>query len=956
MSKRIVEIEAHLGEGGWRYGSGLVIGDRTVLTAAHVVLGVAEVKVRGPDKHPLKAVVEPEWVGDPDRFDLALLEVNDLADDFPHLRVVVVDRDVTSGEHVEAWSVGYPRFQVTDRDGDGRLMRDTAEVRGSIPPLSDLASRFLSLKVENPPRDLPPQKKTLAETQWSGMSGAAVLSGDSLIGVVSEHAERRGPSDITVTPLDFLSDPDRQPANASEWWARLGVSNPSSLTRVPVAVPVEETADRRVVGSPPVGSLELWQDRDGLRHDLKELLMKGEHIISVVGRRGVGKSGVVTKVLADFEEPEDGDTAGIDGIVYMSTRTGSGEMTLASIFHQIVKLLPESEQVRLSNRWASGGEATLDDLFDSLRARRVVVVLDNLDDLQEPETGEFRTLDVPTFLTAVARAPRAPQVMTTSRQRLVLPLDVQQHVTERELQDGLEPEYGAALLRELDKNRQLEELDDAELRALSDRVGGVPRGLQLLVGYVRDHRVSGVRKLIRSTSAPDVVLKELVSTTYDGLVGAAREVLDVVAVAGVPLPPDAIIELCEDQSPDEVEGVLDDLVNRCSLVLGDDGLVRLHPLDTDYVQSKLEHDRFVAFDLRLAGWYAGRSSDRSAWRRLTDADPVKQEYRHRWRAGQRPEALDVLAGAVDFLGRHGDSPVLRAAVAAADQAGLDGSASRHVCLGAAEFYSGSLETAAECFRTASRLAGGAPEWDVWTGVALRQTGHGREAAEVLSPVASDDRNSRPLRLEAALELVLAWCYAGRLDDAAAALSQLEALIGPDDSALNRAYVANASALLHLMAGLLPEAVSAAEDGIAAYADTPHSPTAAYVQNTRGLALLLMGRAADAAADFSAVATTGAAVGQDRLEGIALANSAWASLHLGAWESAATAAQQALERLTSSSGDVAAPRALIELVTATEEEDIEQLLRRLADRTDVNPDFYRPPPHAIKELASGLAAR
>ena len=72
-------------------------------------------------------------------------------------------------------------------------MRETAEVHGSIPPLSDIRSELLSLKVKNPPRDLPPQEKTLAETEWSGMSGAAVLSGDSLIGVVSEHAKRRGP-------------------------------------------------------------------------------------------------------------------------------------------------------------------------------------------------------------------------------------------------------------------------------------------------------------------------------------------------------------------------------------------------------------------------------------------------------------------------------------------------------------------------------------------------------------------------------------------------------------------------------------------------------------------------------------------------------------------------------------------------------------------------------------------
>ena len=50
MKRRIVEIEADLGEKGWRYGSGLVIGDRTVLTAAHVVLDVAEVTVRGTEQ------------------------------------------------------------------------------------------------------------------------------------------------------------------------------------------------------------------------------------------------------------------------------------------------------------------------------------------------------------------------------------------------------------------------------------------------------------------------------------------------------------------------------------------------------------------------------------------------------------------------------------------------------------------------------------------------------------------------------------------------------------------------------------------------------------------------------------------------------------------------------------------------------------------------------------------
>ena len=48
------------------------------------------------------------------------------------------------------------------------------------------------------------------------------------------------------------------------------------------------------------------------------------------------------------------------------------------------------------------------------------------------------------------------------------------------------------------------------------------------------------------------MLKELVSTNYDGLVGAARDVMDAVAVAGVPLPPEAVIVICEDESPEDV--------------------------------------------------------------------------------------------------------------------------------------------------------------------------------------------------------------------------------------------------------------------------------------------------------------------------------------------------------------------------------------------------------------------
>ena len=52
---RVVEVGADLGEGSsrrWRYGSGLLIGRRQVLTAAHVVAGATALTVRGPNTPP----------------------------------------------------------------------------------------------------------------------------------------------------------------------------------------------------------------------------------------------------------------------------------------------------------------------------------------------------------------------------------------------------------------------------------------------------------------------------------------------------------------------------------------------------------------------------------------------------------------------------------------------------------------------------------------------------------------------------------------------------------------------------------------------------------------------------------------------------------------------------------------------------------------------------------------
>jgi hypothetical protein len=172
--RRIVAVEADFGEGArprWQYGSGLLIGGRQLLTAAHVVQGAVAVTVRRPRQAPWPALLEGALIGEPDRVDLALLDVPE-AQVLAMVPVAVVNREVTSGQFIErCWAVGYPEFYDVTRKGR-RTVRETAQVRGEIPPLSSMEEGMLSLQVRFSTRRLPPPGP-LDKSDWCGMSGAS---------------------------------------------------------------------------------------------------------------------------------------------------------------------------------------------------------------------------------------------------------------------------------------------------------------------------------------------------------------------------------------------------------------------------------------------------------------------------------------------------------------------------------------------------------------------------------------------------------------------------------------------------------------------------------------------------------------------------------------------------------------------------------------------------------------
>jgi len=236
VRERVVEVTARLGDGTWQYGSGMLIGGRTLLTAAHVVDGAVAVQAKRPDKQPLTVAWPDEraLVGHVDQFDVALLDVEGI-DPLEPVQIARIDRDVPSGEVVveRCWAVGYPVFQeIVDRDRPP--VRETAHVRGVVSPLAGLAEgRVLSFRVTATPKELPPADQRLEQSPWEGMSGAVVCAGDRVLGVVTEHAPRRGASDISFTPLDRLLSPAGAPDDARTWQQRLGMLDPDRLRLLP---------------------------------------------------------------------------------------------------------------------------------------------------------------------------------------------------------------------------------------------------------------------------------------------------------------------------------------------------------------------------------------------------------------------------------------------------------------------------------------------------------------------------------------------------------------------------------------------------------------------------------------------------------------------------------------------------------------------------------------------------
>ncbi|MGW5738632.1 MULTISPECIES: effector-associated domain 2-containing protein [Streptomyces] len=177
-----------------RRGSGYRVGERSVLTAAHVVAGhVASVRVRFDADLPGEWSTTVRVVLLAEAADIALLELSSVPPGDAAVVSPLYGAVPVSDVVLPVSAMGFPRFKLRDDsmrlldDGAPGQYRDSCHVSGTVSVLSNRREGTLELAVLAPREDPEPQR-----SPWEGMSGAVVWSGGAVIGVISSHHRSDG--------------------------------------------------------------------------------------------------------------------------------------------------------------------------------------------------------------------------------------------------------------------------------------------------------------------------------------------------------------------------------------------------------------------------------------------------------------------------------------------------------------------------------------------------------------------------------------------------------------------------------------------------------------------------------------------------------------------------------------------------------------------------------------------
>jgi tetratricopeptide (TPR) repeat protein len=415
---------------------------------------------------------------------------------------------------------------------------------------------------------------------------------------------------------------------------------------------------QRVVNLRPLDVTHTFRDRVREAQALCKHLADGSvRLISVVGRAGMGKTALVSRVLGDLERgvlpvPGEERELSVDGILYLSARsTGLG---LERIYADVGRMLGEPAASRLAARWTSDVPliTKAEYLLEVMRDGLYLILLDNLEDLLT-EAGTIADEGLSLFVERCLVQPGGAQLIATSREQVKVAAAALRGARSILLREGLPEDEAIALLRDLDSQGELglSDAPDDELRRAVQLTQGIPRALEILAGILHgDPTVSLPELLDDEHLFGEQVVEQLVAEGYQRLGENERRVIEALAVFDHPVEEIAIAYLLYPWFPGlDVRSCLRRLV-RGYFVSVDRvaGEYSLHPLDREYAYSRVpadrEGDEYTQrnLELRAASFYASIRKPEDEWESIDDLTPQLAEFEHRVRADEYEEACHVL--------------------------------------------------------------------------------------------------------------------------------------------------------------------------------------------------------------------------------------------------------------------------------------------------------------------------
>jgi tetratricopeptide (TPR) repeat protein len=312
---------------GRAVGSGYFCTSRLVLTAKHVVSGALPM-VGPPEISTLGEAGDFERVFQENRVacrvrslaaggggafvdaipvwwsknaDVALLALAAQKTQPPVSRTITW-ADVPESEPLDVKAVGFP--EADSENG----VRESRQISGRLNPLSGVKAQRFVIQVSGSIRELP----TVAESSWAGMSGAALFSGDFLVGVMLVDADVRHPERLELWALParaFANDPAflrwiRWDGGEGAWT----FSSESPPTSMALLTKISESHKQLPAGKigheiqsllpqPPRAFVGRKDVLDRVRNKLMPAHGRPGQIVALSAGAGAGKSAVAT-VLA----------------------------------------------------------------------------------------------------------------------------------------------------------------------------------------------------------------------------------------------------------------------------------------------------------------------------------------------------------------------------------------------------------------------------------------------------------------------------------------------------------------------------------------------------------------------------------------------------------------------------------------------------------------------------------